>query len=217
MIKAERYSDVSEKKSLVPGQVSLQQEKRFLKVLDMLDLVRVIKSSSRENPNTMPTNEIRAALKSVCQVFAKNDVEYILIGGLSVDFHGYHRISRGFVPGSNSLENDLDFWYNPTTDNYIKITKALDALNIDASTLKDAIFDPKKSFLRIPFPTFKVELLPVMVGVDPFKDCKKRAEVLEIDGNKIHVISKEDLIKNKEAVGREVDKRDVIELKKRDR
>jgi len=37
----------------------------------------------------------------------KNDVEYILVGGYTVIFHGYNRTT-----------GDLDLWINPTKENY---------------------------------------------------------------------------------------------------
>jgi len=160
------------------------------------------------------TNEVRTALQTTCAAFAKYEVDCLIIGGIAVGFHGYNRVSHGFVPGSGDLENDIDFWYRPSIENYLNIIKALDELGIDTRELSERVFDPKTSFLRIPFIGFNVELLPQMVGVDSFTNCKGRALKLTLDGNTLFVINRYDLLRNKEAIGREIDKRDIEELKK---
>lgn len=161
------------------------------------------------------TNEIRAALKQICEVLNKHGTNYMLVGGVAVGFHGYSRISHGFIPGSGELEHDIDLWYQPTLENYLKIIKALDEFGIDTQELSDRVYDPQKSFMRIPFPNFKVEFIPRMIGVDSFLACKQRAAQISLDENMLFVIGREDLMKNKQQVGREIDKIDVEELKRK--
>mgnify|MGYP001592233519 CR=1 FL=1 len=160
------------------------------------------------------TNEVRVALQTTCAAFAKFEVDYLIIGGIAVGLHGYNRVSHGFVPGSGDLENDIDLWYRPSIENYYKIIKALDELGVDTTELNEKVFDPKTAFMKIPFKGFHVELLPQMTGVDPFTSCKERALKFTLDGNALFVINRYDLLRNKEAIGREIDKRDIEELKK---
>jgi hypothetical protein len=51
--------------------------------------------------------------------------------------------------------------------------------------------------------------------VPSFLESKKNASKVELDGNLLYIISYKDLIKNKEKVAREIDKRDIEELKSR--
>jgi len=163
----------------------------------------------------MINNEIRSSLQKTCSALNNNHVEYLLIGGVAVGFYGYQRISGAGFPGRPEIVHDIDFWYKPTVENFTNLVKALDELEIDTTTLKSIVFDSKKTFLRIPFDTFKTEFLPQISGLTSFSECKKSATKIELDGNEILIISLSDLLKNKETVAREIDKQDIEELKKR--
>jgi hypothetical protein len=107
---------------------------------------------------------IRQILISVCKLLNKHDVEYMLIGGMAVGFHGYPRYTA-----------DIDLWYNPTVSNFTNILKALDDLGIDTSSLQSVVFDPEKTFLRIPDLGVRVEFLPHIPGVVSFKNASRSA------------------------------------------
>ena len=162
----------------------------------------------------MISNEIREILALTCSALNKYDVEYMLIGGTAVGFYGYQRISGGYAPGFNDLKHDLDFWYNPTTGNYYNLVQALKDLDIETESLENLIFDPKRTYLKIPHKGFKTEFLPQMSGLDSFSGSIKTAKKVNIDNNDILIIGYDDLIKNKKAVNRTIDKTDIIMLDK---
>jgi predicted nucleotidyltransferase len=163
----------------------------------------------------MIANEIRSSLQKICYALNKHSVEYMLVGGVAVGFYGYQRISGASFPGRPEIVHDIDFWYKPVVENFVLLVKALDELGIETQSLKDIIFDSKKTFLRIPFNTFKAEFLPIISGLDSFSECKRNANRVKLDENEIAIISYNDLLVNKEAMAREIDKRDIAELKKR--
>ena len=150
------------------------------------------------------TNAIRDSLRTVCDVLNRHKVDYLLIGGMAVGFHGYPRATA-----------DLDFWYEPRIENFHRIIEALEELGIDTSSLKELVFDPKKSYLRIPQRNFRLEFLPTIPGVESFRASRENASETQLDGVVIRILSYEDLIKNKETVGRAVDQQDVEELRRR--
>ena len=155
----------------------------------------------------------RAPLSKVCTVLSKYKVEYIIVGGTAVQYYGHHRPSS--IPISTpEIDADLDFWYKPTNENFQRLILALDELKIDTSDLKELVFDPKKTFLRVPHEAFHTDFLPEMKGLGPFPECKKNAKALELDGTIVHILSLEDLILNKKAVNRAVDLSDAEELEK---
>lgn len=164
----------------------------------------------------MISNEIRSILKLTCYALNKHEVEYILIGGTAVAFYGYQRPSGGQA-GNLDLKYDVDFWYRPTITNFQKLINALSELEVDTSSLDDLVFDPKKTFLRIPHGTFRTEFLPIVKGLDSFTQSQKSVKKIELDGNLIQIISYNDLIANKRAVDREIDRSDIEELKKRNK
>lgn len=148
--------------------------------------------------------QILDSLRSICAVLNKHDVEYMLIGGIAVGFYGFPRATA-----------DIDFWYNPNLANFHKIISALDELGVDATSLKELIFDPKKTFIRVPQVGFNTEFLPFIRGLDTFNEAKLNAFKTDVGGVPVFVIGLTDLLKNKESLSRSVDLRDIEELRKR--
>jgi hypothetical protein len=66
----------------------------------------------------------------VCQILNKNDVQYLIVGGTAVAFHGYFRWSQNSA-GTTSEKFDLDIWYNPTYENYFRLLNGLAELGQD--------------------------------------------------------------------------------------
>ena len=155
----------------------------------------------------------RAPLSKVCTVLSKYEVEYIIVGGTAVQYHGYHRPSSITI-SKPEIDADLDFWYKPTNENFQHLIFALDELKVDTSGLKELVFDPKKTFLRVPHEGFHTDFLPEMKGLAPFRECKKNAKGLDLNGTTVHILSLEDLILNKKAANRAVDLSDAEELEK---
>ena len=55
----------------------------------------------------------------------ENEVEYLIIGGVAVNIHGYSRAT-----------GDLDIWYNPTAKNFERLLKTISAFGYDTSDLE---------------------------------------------------------------------------------
>jgi hypothetical protein len=113
----------------------------------------------------METNLIEN-LVQVCRIFDKHSVEYIVVGGAAVALHGYFRRSKA-ASGLVVDKNDLDFWYDPTYDNYFRMLDALNELGQDVSRFKEEQApDPMKSFFRIEREHFTLDLIP------NYQDCQ---------------------------------------------
>jgi hypothetical protein len=54
--------------------------------------------------------------------------------------------------------------------------------------------------------------LPQMLGLESFSECKKNSSKEVLDDNALYILGYDDLIKNKIAVGRNIDKEDIKEL-----
>lgn len=127
---------------------------------------------------------MKETLVSICSLLNKHQVDYLVIGGVAVIFHGYTRATA-----------DLDFWYKPTLNNFHKIIKAFKEYGFDVSELEEAVFDPKKTFLRFPTPGFKTELLPSLAGDISFNEAKEKAENIELDGVNVPIMGYDDLVR----------------------
>jgi hypothetical protein len=160
----------------------------------------------------MENNLIENILK-VCGVLEKHNVTYLIVGGTALAFHGHYRMTRDSndVPADR---HDFDFWYSPTYENYYKLLNALEDLGINVTEYKDEQTpNPKKSFFTHEFDDFKVDFLPEIKGLDKFDNSFSNRTTSIVRGTNIHILSKKDLIKSKEAAARTKDKDDLNELR----
>lgn len=106
---------------------------------------------------------MKETLISICTLLNKHEVDYLLIGGVAVIYHGYTRSTA-----------DLDFWYNPTLSNFHKIISAFKEYGIDVTELEKTVFNPKKTFLRFPTPGFRAEFFTYYCGDADIEELTKR-------------------------------------------
>lgn len=134
----------------------------------------------------------------------KDEVEFIIVGGLSVVFHGYIRTT-----------GDMDLWINATNENkqkLIPVIRQFGLLEDSISLLESKDFTNPLAF-HFNDPPQKIEFLTHITGIK-FKDAYPHCEYLELDGLKVPFLGLEDLITNKLITGRIKDQADVEELQK---
>jgi predicted nucleotidyltransferase len=152
-------------------------------------------------------------LQTVCNILNQHSVEYLIIGGASVALHGHYRISKK-SSGKEAEVDDLDFWYNPTYDNYFRLLNALEKLGENVSSFKkEQSPDPYKSFFRLERPQFTLDFLPSVPGLEKFREVFNAKEITQLGNVEMPFIGYEHLIINKQALGRLKDQEDIRQLK----
>ncbi|HEV8591837.1 MAG TPA: hypothetical protein VGQ55_07020 [Pyrinomonadaceae bacterium] len=131
-----------------------------------------------------------------------NEVEYLLVGGYAVGYHGYPRPT-----------GDIDFWVGRSDSNALKIVKVLVEFGFNSPDLSPALFLQEKSIVRMGIAPFKLEIITYIDGVG-FADCYPDRIETEIDDCRVKVIDFEHLLINKKASARPKDINDLIELEK---
>jgi hypothetical protein len=133
-----------------------------------------------------------------------NHVEYIMVGGISVNMHGYLRNT-----------NDIDMWIDDTKQNRINLSNALVQFGYDDINLIDFEFLPGWSSFFIS-QGIELDILIKMKGLEnyTFKQCLSMALKAEIENIIVPFLHINHLIENKKAVNRSKDKIDVEELEK---
>jgi predicted nucleotidyltransferase len=137
------------------------------------------------------------------RVLADHDVRYVIVGGEAVIFHGHARLTNG-----------IDFFYEPTVENAEKLWDALDEYWAgEMPGLKSA-----EGLLLIGatvqygVPPNQIVLYNSLTNVsfDEAWDAKVNVNI-RIRGKKypIYFVGLEDLIKNKTALKRDIDKEDL--------
>lgn len=136
----------------------------------------------------------------------------MIVGGTAVAFHGYDRLSHD-SSGQLLEKDDLDFWYNPTYENYFRLIDALEDLGLNVMEFRDEVApDPKRSFFRMDQENFQLDFLPEIPGLPKFRGTLMSAPVLTINDVEIRYINFDDLILSKKALGRPKDIDDIEQL-----
>lgn len=131
-----------------------------------------------------------------------NEVEYLLIGGYAVGFHGYPRFTQ-----------DMDIWIARTEDNIRKLFKAMKEFGIPLKQLREKDFLKPNIIFQMGNPPYRIDILNAIGGVK-FTGCYKRKNKIKVDDVTINIISLKDLKKNKKVAGRLKDLNDLNYLKK---
>ncbi len=161
----------------------------------------------------MDNNLIDSILR-ICKILNKYSVQYLIVGGAAVALHGYFRMSMK-VNGLLSDKYDIDIWYNPTYDNYFKLLDALAELGHDIAAFKEEMApNPKKSFFKFETEDFTLDFLPLLKGLSQFRMSFENRETINFNDIDMFFIGYDDLIKDKEATGRQKDIEDIDQLKK---
>lgn len=134
------------------------------------------------------------------QLLNKNQVEYLLVGGYAVGYHGFPRAT-----------GDMDIWVHANPEGAVKIVAALVAFGFSASSLTHEPFTKPRQVVRIGTPPLRIELLTTVSGVD-FQECYRRRQLAVFDGVEVPIISLDDLKANKRAAGRLKDLNDLENL-----
>ena len=128
------------------------------------------------------------------------EVEYLLIGGYAVGYHGYPRAT-----------NDMDIWIAIHPDNAERMVRVLRAFGFDTPDLSSALFLQDHSIVRMGIPPMRIEVLTTISGVQ-FAACYAERVITTIDGVDVNLMSLPDLKVNKQASGRYKDLDDLEHL-----
>lgn len=138
--------------------------------------------------------------KEFLQSLNDQQVEYLLIGGYAVGYHGYPRAT-----------GDMDIWVAIHPDNAAKIVNALHIFGFGTIKLSPDLFLEEQNIIRMGNPPLRIEILTTVSGID-FQDCYARRIIETIDDIAIPIIALDDLKTNKRASGRRKDLSDLDNL-----
>lgn len=135
--------------------------------------------------------------KELLNLLNSKHIEYLVVGGYAVAFHGYPRAT-----------GDMDIWVAVHKDNAARITAALKEFGFDVPELREEVFLEKEKNIRMGIPPLRIEILTTIDGVE-FHECYQNKKTAVIDDVEVNFISLEDLKKNKKASGRHKDLADL--------
>ena len=129
-----------------------------------------------------------------------HQVEYLLIGGYAVTYHGYPRTTA-----------DIDIWVAIQKENAEKLVAVLREFGFDTPELSADLFLRENQIVRMGSPPMRIELLTTISGVR-FEECYSERIIDIIDNIEVQIINLEHLKRNKQASGRQKDLDDLEHL-----
>jgi predicted nucleotidyltransferase len=148
----------------------------------------------------MATIRLPADFRDFLKLLNSHRVEYLLIGGYAVCYHGHYRNTA-----------DIDFWVAVHPENAGKLVTLIREFGFDLPELREDLFLQKGRVIRMGIEPTRIELLTEISGCE-FGDCYAQRVQGFLDGVPVNVISLPQLIKNKIKSGRLKDLDDVQKL-----
>lgn len=144
-----------------------------------------------------------AGFLTVFEALDRQEVEYILIGGVAVILHGLERLTR-----------DIDIFVRPTLENIAKLRAALKTVFNDPAIDEISLPELQRyAVIRFGAPGhFYIDLMARLGEAVVYEDLQY--EVMEQEGIKIRVASPETLYRIKHDTLRDKDKADAHFLRK---
>ena len=143
--------------------------------------------------------------RDILSAFTEEQVDFIIVGAYALAAHGLPRAT-----------GDIDLWVRASSGNSRKVWKALEAFGAPMKGLQQEDFEKEELIVQIGRAPRRIDVITTVSGLT-FDDAWRNRMVVEIEGLSISVIGREDLIRNKKAVGRAQDMADVKRLENLDR
>ena len=143
---------------------------------------------------------IHPDFEELLRLLEENGIEYMIVGGYAVAYHGYPRFTK-----------DIDLFFHLTSDNALRLRQALVKFGFREEDLPLDGFTTSGNVLTFGIAPVRVDMLNEIDGVT-FDDAWPNAVRGRYGNVDVTFIGLADLVKNKKATPRMKDKGDVEEL-----
>jgi len=148
----------------------------------------------------MATIHLPPDFKEFLKLLNAHKVEYLLIGGYAVGYHGYPQATV-----------DMDIWIAMHPVNAERMVSVLKEFGFDLPELSPQLFLKEWQIIRLGVPPVRIELATTISGVN-FSECYAERVTDVLDGVEVNLISLKHLKLNKKAAGRHQDLADLENL-----
>jgi hypothetical protein len=143
---------------------------------------------------------IQQDFEELLKLLEEQKVEYLIVGGYAVAFHGYPRFTK-----------DIDIFYNISATNIQRLQKALEKFGFTTKDLPSELFNSKGNIITFGTEPVRVDIINEISGVE-FNNAWKERVRGKYGTIEVNFINKSDLIKNKTSTPRLQDKADAEKL-----
>ncbi len=140
--------------------------------------------------------------KDMLSSLKEEKVEFIVVGAFALAGHGFPRAT-----------GDIDIWVRNTGENAEKTIRALARFGAPISNLSIAELTSSDLVIQIGVEPCRIDIITGVNGLE-FDEAWKNRVRINVEDIVFDILSKQDLLKNKLAAGREKDLGDIAWLKK---
>jgi len=137
---------------------------------------------------------------SFVRLMNEENVDYVILGGHAVIAHGFLRTT-----------GDVDIFVRPSVENAKRLLTVMNRYGYTDDEFELDDFTRIPSYLSFSRHDGYIDVMTFTQGVT-FDECYQNRLVLDIHGTPVSFINLRELIKNKRAVGRPQDLRDIENL-----
>lgn len=141
----------------------------------------------------------KPTLQRTLQLLNEFEVEYLIVGGFAVMKYGEPRYTK-----------DLDVWVHSSPENALRVVEALKKFGapLEHDGITSETFTNKQVVYQIGIAPVRIDILAEITGVQ-FPDAWEKRVASTFFGVPVHFISLDDLVANKQALGRASDLKDL--------
>ena len=140
--------------------------------------------------------------KDMLSCLKDEQVDFIIVGAYALAAHGFPRAT-----------GDLDIWVRNDPENAERIMRAIGRFGAPATNLSAQDFISSDLIVQFGVEPCRIDVLTGIDGVE-FEEAWESRVSITVDNLDIPILSKQDLLKNKLATGRDKDQGDIVWLKK---
>jgi hypothetical protein len=144
--------------------------------------------------------KISKDLREFIGLLISHKVDFVLVGGHAVAFHGWPRFT-----------GDIDFFVRPTSENAERVLEVVRAFGFATPDLSAELFTQPKRNVQLGRPPNRIDILTWISGLS-FDEAWASHDTAMLDGLALPILGRDALILNKRASGRAKDLADLEQL-----
>jgi hypothetical protein len=144
--------------------------------------------------------EVQPDFRELLALLNKHAVEYIIVGGYALAFHGAPRFT-----------GHIDIFVRPHPQNASRILEALSEFGFGSANLTEADFSTPNKVIQLGVPPVRVDLITSLTGVS-WEEAVAAKSPGSYGDIPVFFIGRKEFIANKRAIGRKQDLADIEAL-----
>jgi len=141
--------------------------------------------------------EIQKDFKELLELFNAHKVEYIVVGGYALAFHGAPRFT-----------GDIDLLVRPVAENARRVLTSLRDFGFDSLNLNESDFTRIENIIQLGVSPVRIDILTSLTGVD-WEKSQANKVAGDYGGTPVYFLGKKEFILNKKSLGRKKDLADI--------